>query len=44
MLHQAMDALSARYGRNTVSIFSSSAPKPCHAPGKNVALLHHEVE
>ncbi|SFU67532.1 Y-family DNA polymerase [Nitrosospira multiformis] len=27
-LMQTMDALNARYGRNTVSIFSSSAPKP----------------
>jgi DNA polymerase V len=27
-LMQAMDALNARYGRNTVSIFTPSSPKP----------------
>ena len=27
-LMKAMDALNLRYGRNTVSVFSSSAPKP----------------
>jgi len=27
-LMQVMDALNTRYGRNTVSVFSSSAPKP----------------
>ena len=27
-LMKAMDALNLRYGRNTVSIFTSSSPKP----------------
>jgi DNA polymerase V len=43
-LMQARDMLNARYGRNTLSVFSSSVLKPWPCAGKDVAVLHHEME
>jgi hypothetical protein len=44
-LMKTMDALNRRYGRQTVSVFASSAPRSwVHASGKHVTLLHQQVE